>query len=120
MNNDKKRIFTLREAQALLPEVKQITARAAARAEKLQAQLEDLTPGDKRTQFEAQYNALVRGWAEQVVDLGCDVKGLWLVDFDSGDGLYYCWHHPEDKLEYFHDYDAGFAGRKPLGRLLVG
>lgn len=117
--NDKRRIFTLREAQALLPEVRKVTADAAGRAEKLMGQIEAQPPGDKRTQFEAHYNALVRGWAEQIVDLGCDVKGLWLVDFDSGDGIYYCWHHPEEKLEYFHDYDAGFAGRRPLGPLMV-
>jgi len=40
---------------------------------------------------------------------------LWLVDFDSGDGIYYCWRHPEASLEYFHEYGAGFAGRRPLG-----
>jgi len=28
--------------------------------------------------------ALVESWAEAIRDLGPDVKGLWLVDFDSG------------------------------------
>lgn len=115
-----KKIFTLREAQSLLPEVQSLTAKAAARADRISEQMDGMQPSDKRVQLEAQYNALVRGWAEQVLDLGCEVKGLWLVDFDSGDGLYYCWHHPEAKLEYFHDYDAGFAGRRPIGPLMVG
>jgi hypothetical protein len=42
--------------------------------------------------------------------LGLEIKGLWLVDFDNGSG-YYCWRWPEPALEYFHGYEAGFAGR---------
>jgi hypothetical protein len=38
------------------------------------------------------------------------VKGLWLVDFDSGSGCY-CWQWPEQRLEFYHGYDEGFAGR---------
>src|SRR5438045_3726832 len=45
--------------------------------------------------------------------LRIEVKGLWLVDFDSGAG-YYCWHYPEPALEYFHGYDEGFPGRVKL------
>lgn len=115
-----KKIFTLKEAQALLPRVRALTQQAVARAEKLQAAFEDLPAGEKRSTLEMQYHGLVRAWAEQVIDLGLEVKGLWLVDFDSGDGLYYCWHWPEPALGYFHDYDSGFSGRKPLGSLLAG
>ena len=38
------------------------------------------------------------------------MKGLWLVDFDNGNG-YYCWRWPEPELAYFHGYDEGFDGR---------
>lgn len=116
----RKRIFTLREAQALLPQVREITRAAHGRATALEAQAEELRPGNRRIEVEAQYTAVVRAWVSQVVDLGLEVKGLWLVDFDSGDGLYYCWQHPEEQIEYFHDYDSGFGGRKPLGPLTVG
>jgi len=117
--NEYKRIFTLREAQALVPTVRDITMAAVVRAERLAARIEDLSPGEPRMLLETQYNALVRGWASQITELGCEVKGLWLVDFDSGDGIYYCWHHPEETLEYFHHYDTGFADRRPLGPLMV-
>jgi hypothetical protein len=116
----RKRIFTLREARALLPQVQAITQAAHTRAAALEAQAAELNAGNRRTEIEAQYTAVLRAWVSQVVDLGCEVKGLWLVDFDSGDGLYYCWQHPEEELDYFHDYDEGFAGRKPLGPLRVG
>ena len=42
--------------------------------------------------------------------LGVEVKGPWLVDFDSGAG-YYCWRWPEEELAYFHAYDEGFHHR---------
>ena len=41
------------------------------------------------------------------------MKGLWLVDFDSGDG-YWCWAYPEDDLGYWHSYEGGFGARVPL------
>lgn len=53
---------------------------------------------------------LLRQWTENVLELGVEVKGLWLVDFDSGSG-YYCWRYPEPALEYFHTYEEGFGGR---------
>ena len=46
--------------------------------------------------------------------LGVEVKGLWLADFDSGDGYYYCWQLGEDDIEHFHRYETGFAGRRPI------
>lgn len=116
----RKRIFTLREAQEFLPQVQALTAKAHARATALEQQAAALPTGNQRTELEGQFTALVQGWASQIIDLGLEAKGLWLVDFDSGDGLYYCWQFPETELEYFHDYDAGFAGRRPLGPLMVG
>lgn len=56
---------------------------------------------------------VVMDWAESVLDLGIEVKGLWLVDFDTGGG-YYCWRYPEPALEYFHGYEEGFGGRVKL------
>ena len=33
-------------------------------------------------------------WTRDMEMLGVVVKGLWLIDFDSGEG-YYCWKYPE-------------------------
>jgi hypothetical protein len=41
------------------------------------------------------------------------VKGLWLVDFDSGDG-YWCWAYPEADLGHWHSYEGGFGARVPV------
>ncbi len=95
------RIFTYEDATALLPEVQRITSDAAARLDELQSDDPD------------EYRRLVSEWADEILALGLEVKGLWLVDFDSGAG-YYCWQHPEPALEYFHGYDEGFPGRVKL------
>ncbi len=109
-----KRIFTLREAMDLLPRVQEITREAVERTEEIGDQMRD-APESARRALEDQYDAAVQEWVRNILELGVEVKGLWLVDFDSGDGIYYCWRHPESAIEYFHEYEAGFAGRRPLG-----
>jgi hypothetical protein len=96
-----KRIFTYEEAAELLPQVQQLTAEAAER-------IEAMTSDDP-----ADYQQVVEEWARSVLALEVEVKGLWLVDFDSGAG-YYCWKYPEPALEHFHGYEEGFGGRVKL------
>lgn len=95
------RKFTYEEAVLLLPEVRRMTGEAVERLDSLDSE----NPVD--------YQSIVGEWAEAMIALGLEVKGLWLVDFDSGAG-YYCWRHPEPALEYFHGYDEGFGGRVKL------
>ncbi len=101
--SEKKKIFTLEQARAALPRVRELTAAACSRYSELG---EDADAEDDRQE-------VVRGWIERLTALGVEIKGLWLVDFDSGAG-YYCWKYPEASLEYFHGYEEGFAGRLPL------
>jgi hypothetical protein len=96
-----KKIFSYEDAIALLPEVQRLTREAVERVERLA----DDDP--------AELERTVHDWATAVLSLGIEVKGLWLVDFDSGAG-YYCWRWPEPGLEYYHGYDEGFSGRVKL------
>ena len=98
-----RRVFTLSEARALLSRIREITADAVSRCAGV----------GEDAETEAERQEIVRGWVEKVSGFGVEVKGLWLVDFDSGAG-YYCWKYPEPSLDYFHGYDEGFAGRLPL------
>jgi hypothetical protein len=68
---------------------------------------------DRRDELEEERERIVGIWAQEVISLGCEVKGLWLVDWDSGDG-YYCWRFPEQAVSFFHSYEEGFAGRLPI------
>lgn len=105
------RAWTLEAARALLPDVRARTARAVAEAESLVEERALLAVGSpERTALEERIEAVVTRWAREMEALGLEVKGLWLVDFDSGSG-YYCWQWPEERLEYYHGYDEGFAGR---------
>ena len=96
-----KRTFTLEQARALMPRVQELTADAVERYARL--------PGD----LEEARLEVVQEWAEELRALGAEIKGLWLVDFDSGAG-YYCWKYPEAALNHFHSYEEGFGGRLPL------
>jgi regulator of sirC expression with transglutaminase-like and TPR domain len=93
-----RKVFTLDQARALLPRVRSMTDAAVEKFDQLAEELE------------SEREDLVQRWARDVRALGVEVKGLWLVDFDSGAG-YYCWKYPEPGLDHFHGYEEGFAGR---------
>lgn len=109
------RIFTLDEARALMPQVKATTEPVYTLASSLAEELR----GAEETMDEARVEALrerlqtlVQSWQQSMSDLEAEVKGLWLVDFDSGDG-YWCWAYPEAELGHWHSYEGGFRSRVP-------
>lgn len=107
-------IFSLTQARDLLPHVKHLTADAVRQAESLASQLHGIAEGDPQyATLAAALRDVVNGWVEQVQALGLEVKGLWLVDFDNGEG-YYCWCYPEETVAHYHGYDDGFAGRMKI------
>jgi len=100
--NDR-RTFTYEEAAALLPEARRITVAAVA-------EVDSLPEGDEAA---AESERIITDWAGAIIELGIEVKGVWLIDFDNGSG-YYCWQHPEPSLQHFHGYDEGFGSRVKL------
>lgn len=105
------RQWTLESARTLLPEVRRRTARAVQATEVLLAERGTLAEGDARREaLDRRIQEEVSRWAREMEALGLEVKGLWLVDFDTGGG-YYCWKWPEQGLEYYHGYEEGFGGR---------
>lgn len=62
---------------------------------------------------EAQIDALVDRWQKKIERLGGRPKGLWLADFDNGDG-YWCWKFPETAIGHYHGYQDGFSGRRTI------
>jgi hypothetical protein len=106
--------FSLDQARELLPAVKHLTADAVRETELLASQLQGLPEEDP--DFEGLSLALkevVERWVDEVRTLGLEAKGLWLVDFDNGQG-YYCWSYPEPTISHYHGYDEGFAGRMSI------
>lgn len=114
VNCDEPRIFSLQEAQTLFPMVRKVTRDSYEELEPLRQKLEAMLPTNPElVRVEAEYEAVVKRWVGKMERLGLVVKGLWLVDFDTGDG-YLCWKFPEIRLGHYHDYEEGFAGRRPI------
>ena len=109
-----RRTFTLAEACALLPWVRERTRTALEEIGALAIPVDELgTSGAGPEAFHEEARRILAGWAEDIIASGAEVKGPWLVDFDSGGG-YYCWRWPEESLEYFHGYTEGFGARVRL------
>jgi hypothetical protein len=103
------RAWTLEGARAVLADVRSRTERAVDAAERLVLAREG-APEAERARVDAEIQSVIERWAGEMEALGAEVKGVWLVDFDTGSG-YYCWRWPETALDHFHGYEEGFAGR---------
>jgi hypothetical protein len=129
------RIFTLEEALEALPTIKILFARfnrareaAAEIADDLQAleerrtrenTLELARPLRERREALGEQVEQMRSVVRAVLDMGVEIKRLdpALIDFRSfrhGRLVYLCWQEDEETIRYWHDIEAGFAGRRPL------
>jgi hypothetical protein len=105
------RSWSLATARAVMTEVRRLTAAAVDAVEVLEAQRGEGQGNDAaKASLEQELARAISAWVRAMEALGVEVKGRWLIDFDNGRG-YYCWRWPEERLEYFHGYDEGFAGR---------
>lgn len=109
---NRKKVFKIEEARELLPLVRRITEEASQRVSGHLSVLEAIREKDssKAKDLEDKVNKLITDWQTKIEKLGAEGKGLWLVDFDCGNG-YYCWKFPEEKLDHFHSYSEGFQAR---------
>ncbi len=108
------RVFSLSEAQAIFPLVRRITDSAYRELQPVRDQMKATLPTNPDlSRIEHQYREIVRRWMGKMERLGLVVKGLWLIDFDTGDG-YLCWRYPELKLNHYHSYEEGFTTRRSL------
>ena len=116
--HDEARVFTLREAEELFPLVRSITDTAWRELEPVRHRLEAMVPTNPRIrEVEREYEAIVKRWMAKMSRLGLVVKGLWLVDFDTGDG-YLCWKFPELRIGHYHGYQEGYTARRPLREII--
>jgi hypothetical protein len=124
------KIFTVEEANALLPEVRIITGKIQRAHRKLsrfrdeaKQAAEAAEQGGGGMVNGVAYAAILTELTTQMAEL--EALGVQLKDFERGlvdfpslrDGrvVLLCWQLGEgDELEWWHDVDAGFAGRTPL------
>lgn len=124
------KIFTVEEANALLPRVRKIVARIQQAHKSLARYREDVKKAAEAAENGGggivdgvQYASILSTLTEQLTELeglGVQMKDFerGLIDFPSlrdGRMVLLCWQMGEgDELEWWHDVDAGFAGRTPL------
>lgn len=109
---NRRSVFSLDEARELLPVVFRITKSYSLKVEALVERLDTIGGSNEAlsSTIETQVNALIQEWQGKVQKLGALPKGLWIADFDSGDG-YFCWKYPERGIEYWHKYTDGYSKR---------
>jgi hypothetical protein len=124
------KLFTVEEANALLPSVRQLLKRlqrfrhhlAGYKAEARQA-AEQADQGGGGISSGVLYARLLTNFAGEMSSL--EAMGVQLKDFERGlvdfpslrDGrvVLLCWQLDEgDELEWWHDMDSGFGGRTPI------
>ena len=116
--HDDTRAFTLAEAEELFPVVRAITEAAWQELEPVRKRLESMVPSNPRArEVERDYETIVKRWMAKMARLGLVVKGLWLVDFDTGDG-YLCWKFPELRIGHYHGHQEGFGARRLLREII--
>jgi hypothetical protein len=124
------KIFTVEEANALLPSVRKIVRKIQRSHENLSQFREEAKKASEAAEqggggvsngiAYATALAQLTIQIQELESLGVQLKDFerGLVDFPSlrdGRVVLLCWQMGEgDELEWWHDVDAGFAGRTPL------
>lgn len=128
------RHFTLEEANALLPRLSDLLLQlqeSKAEHDRLQEEAEGYARRmssnghviekelNETRQELAKVAAEMNSLIGRVHEMGCEVKDIdqGLVDFRTereGQEVYLCWKLGEPAIRWWHDLEAGFAGRRPL------
>jgi hypothetical protein len=130
-------LFTLEEANRLIPRVRELLLTLqdrAARLGDLQERLNAFRERKRRpaepiadeaqfvqsTLAEAQQlSTSIQSLLEEIEKTGCELKDIQmgLIDFRAereGRTVYLCWRLGEDDIRYWHELHTGFSGRQPL------
>ncbi len=130
------KVFTLSEAQTLLPVVEALLRRAqaaSAKADELEQEMlelsqrifmaggmyVDVAAAARRHAERERALQEARDTLAEMDEIGVQVKDLekGLLDFPSlmdGKEVLLCWKQGEGEIGYWHTVEDGFAGRKPL------
>lgn len=122
------KLFTVEEANDLLPKLKEHLADVSVHRDALRKKAPHLEPilraagsnGGGRVGSEYGVEAYRLYLAiEAIREEGVLLKDLdmGLLDFPherDGRVVFLCWHPPEESVGFWHDIEAGYPGRQPL------
>jgi hypothetical protein len=131
-------LFTVEQANRTLPLVRRIVEDVVREHRVWQEKIVELDllasgaradrPDSRAVALERDILALAReidGFEAELTGLGIQLKDrrIGLIDFPcdlDGRRVLLCWRLGEPSVQYWHDEDAGYAGRQPLSPTLVG
>ncbi|SHK20813.1 DUF2203 domain-containing protein [Thermocrinis minervae] len=119
------KIFDLQQAREILPLIKAIVSEVVDKRSELyllEERLEEEQDPLEKLYIESQIRELdqdIRRGLQKIEALGGVIKGLdpILVDFLSfheNRYIWLCWKEDEEDINYWHELNEGFAGRKPV------
>lgn len=132
------RLFTVDEANKTLPLVRRIVEDVVRQHRLWREKILELDlvasssradePHERAAQLETEAQALaheIDGYQKELEELGIQLKDRrqGLVDFPSemsGRKVLLCWRLGEPEVRFWHEEDAGYAGRQPLQPTPVG
>jgi hypothetical protein len=122
------KLFTVEEANALLPRLRELLEDAAEHRDRMRERAPLLEPilkaassnggGRAGSEYGVEaYNLYLA--IGRIRELGVLLKDLdmGLLDFPhekEGRVVFLCWHPPEEQVSYWHEIQAGYQGRQPL------
>ncbi len=135
----RKILFTVGEANAMLPLLRSILRDITTLAHDLRRRHDEIvqlqTDGegdasrqeiiDERIRDFDRDQGKLQEYVTELENLGVELKDFFtgLVDFRcmmNGREVYLCWKQDEAEIEHWHELNTGFGGRKKLARNLVG
>jgi hypothetical protein len=133
---DKPKTFTLEEAQMLLPVLKSLLERAMKAKQEIGridegfqnlkhrvflsgGLLVDVARVARRRAEREKAMQAIKDAIAEIDSIGVQVKDLdiGLLDFPcqvENEIVLLCWKYGEEKIEFWHGMEEGFAGRKPI------
>jgi len=120
--------FTIQEANEALKIIRPIMDEVQAIREKILANQPDAWPAVEKSAGNGGNKTMSRlvedfekldALVHQILDTGAQIKdiNIGLLDFSAlrdGREVYICWKYGEDDIAFWHDTDAGYAGRQPI------
>lgn len=126
-----RRRFTLADANRTLPLVRRVVGDIVKThdvALALQAEAEKAGAGPAAAAVQGRLDAAMdhlQDYVAELTDIGCELKDYktGLIDFTGshrGRDICLCWRLGEERVAFWHERNAGFAGRKPVATLDAG
>ena len=111
--------FTPIQARKTLPLVRKIVKDILDTTREIRLMADDLNGKIEENAAVKKMVEQVNGFMAELEEIGCYYKDwnftIGLVDFPAvieGNDVFLCWKSDEENIIYYHEMEAGFAGRK--------